>query len=150
MLFKRLQGFEYTSRAGRLARFDAFLCRQHYRRPVLSADIVRLYIDSKNDLTPLGRHGDLTVADLRLDQPTQVLLTGKGRKQRQVPLWPETVLALKQYFATRPQNELPSQPVFLNSHGQTPSRFGVGHLVRRYTALAAQSCPSQYTCFWLR
>lgn len=60
VLFKRLQGFDYTSRAGRLARFDAFLCRQHYRRPVLSADIVRLYIDSKNDLTPLGRHGDLS------------------------------------------------------------------------------------------
>ncbi len=85
---------------------------------------------------------DLTVADLRLDQPTQVLLTGKGRKQRQVPLWPETVHALKQYFATRPQKELPSQPVFLNSHGQTLSRFGAGYLVRRYTALAARSCPS--------
>jgi site-specific recombinase XerD len=85
---------------------------------------------------------DLTVADLRLDQPTQVLLTGKGCKQRQVPLWPETIHALKQYFATRPQNELPSQPVFLNSHGQALSRFGVGHLVRRYTALATRSCPS--------
>jgi site-specific recombinase XerD len=60
VLFKRLQGFEYTSRAGRLVRFDAFLCAQHYRRPVLSADIVRLYVGSKNDLTPLGRHGDLS------------------------------------------------------------------------------------------
>lgn len=60
ILFKRLQGFEYTSRAGRLARFDTFLCRQHYTLPILSPDIVQLYIDSKNAITPLGRHGDLS------------------------------------------------------------------------------------------
>jgi integrase len=58
--FRQMEGFEYSSRAGRLARFDAFLCAEHYRRPVLSPDIVRLYIDSKDALTPLGRHGDLS------------------------------------------------------------------------------------------
>jgi integrase len=60
VLFKRLQGFESPSRAGRLARFDAFLCGQQYTRPILSAHIVGRYIDSKNALSPLGRHGDLS------------------------------------------------------------------------------------------
>ena len=85
---------------------------------------------------------DLSVADLRREAPAQVLLTGKGRKQRLVPLWPETVQALEQYLHTRPPEQLQNPPLFLNSHGHRLSRFGVRHLVRRYAALAARRCPS--------
>ena len=85
---------------------------------------------------------DLTVAGLRLAPPGQVTLTGKGRKQRLVPLWPETAQALTQYLQTRPPEPPQNQPLFLNRHGQPLSRFGVRHLVRHYTALAARRCPS--------
>jgi site-specific recombinase XerD len=85
---------------------------------------------------------DLDVGDLRLEHPAQVLLTGKGRKQRLVPLWPETVHALEQYLQTRLHEKLRNQPLFLNSHGKRLSRFGVGYLVRRYATLASRICPS--------
>ncbi len=88
---------------------------------------------------------DLSVASLRLEKPAQVVLTGKGRKQRIVPLWPETVQALEQSILTRPQGHLRDQPLFLNLHGKPLSRFGVGYLVHRYTALAARRCPSLRT-----
>jgi site-specific recombinase XerD len=38
---------------------------------------------------------DLKMDDLRLASPFQVKLTGKGRKERVCPLWPETVAAIQ-------------------------------------------------------
>ena len=42
---------------------------------------------------------DLERTDLRLEPPFQVKLTGKGRKERLCPLWPETVSALETVIA---------------------------------------------------
>ena len=83
VLFKRLQGFEYTSRAGRLARFDSFLCRRQYTAPILSPEIVRLFIDNRSTLTPLGRHGDISAVRtfsryLHAFQPDSFVLRDPG------------------------------------------------------------------------
>lgn len=85
---------------------------------------------------------DLEVGDLRLDAPSQVKLTGKGRKERVCPLWPETVAAIRNYLERRDPDTGRIPFVFLNANGQHITRFGIRYIVRRYAAKAAEACPS--------
>ena len=59
--FKRMEGYDYTSRALRLERFDRFLVRQGHAGAVLTRDTVEAYIRSTIRLTPGSRHADLSV-----------------------------------------------------------------------------------------
>jgi site-specific recombinase XerD len=85
---------------------------------------------------------DLKLDDLRLERPFQVKLTGKGRKERVCPLWPETVAALQNYLHERERESSPVPSVFLNANGQPITRFGIRYLVRRDVALTVEACPS--------
>jgi site-specific recombinase XerD len=85
---------------------------------------------------------DLKVGDLRLDAPCQVKLTGKGRKERVCPLWPETVAAIRNCLEHREPDTAQIPSVFLNANGQPITRFGIRYIVRRYAAKAAAECPS--------
>ena len=85
---------------------------------------------------------DLEIADLRLQTPFQVKLTGKGRKQRVCPLWPETVEAIQNYLDQRDSDASEVPSVFLNANGNPITRFGIRYIVRRHAAKAAQVCPS--------
>lgn len=58
--WKQCQGYDYTDRAVRLARFDRFLCARQYPQPILTPDMAAQYIDSLSGLTPLGRYGDVS------------------------------------------------------------------------------------------
>ena len=83
---------------------------------------------------------DLTFADLRLDAPAQVILTGKGRKQRVVPLWPETVQAARHHRSLlQPASD--GEHIFRNAHGNPITRFGIRHIVSRHAAAAARTSP---------
>ena len=88
---------------------------------------------------------DLTVSDLRLEQPGQVKLLGKGRKQRACPLWPETIEALKDYLEDRSPEDADNEYVFLNANGRPITRFGVRNIIKRYAEKAAVLCPSLKT-----
>lgn len=85
---------------------------------------------------------DLEIADLRLETPLQVKLTGKGRKQRVCPLWPETVAAIQAYLDQRDPDASKVPSVFLNANGKPITRFGIRYIVRRCAAKAAEVCPS--------
>jgi len=60
---------------------------------------------------------DLEVTDLRFDVPATVTLTGKGRKCRTIPLWPETVELIQHYLQLREQAGIQSEHLFLNNRG---------------------------------
>jgi len=85
---------------------------------------------------------DLKIDDLRLESPFQVKLTGKGRKERVCPLWPETVAALKNYLNQRAPDVSKVPAVFINARGEPITRFGIRHIVGRSTAKAKEPCPS--------
>lgn len=85
---------------------------------------------------------DLDVSHLRLEEPCQVLLTGKGQKQRITPLFPETVTAIKHYLKLRDQSRFESKVMFVNTQGDRITRFGIRHIVKRYADLAAENTPS--------
>jgi site-specific recombinase XerD len=68
-------------------------------------------------------------------------ITGKGRKQRQCPLWPATLAELAVLIAGRS----PLEHVFLNRLGQPITRFGIHTLVERYARKACAQLPSLAT-----
>jgi len=85
---------------------------------------------------------DLSVSAFQLQNPPWVTITGKGRKIRQVPLWPETTSLLKTYFTNRAILDKPEAKVFVNSRGESLTRFGIWHIIQTRIARAVPRCPS--------
>jgi integrase/recombinase XerD len=85
---------------------------------------------------------NLKLADIRMEGAAQVNLLGKGNKYRDCPLWPETVEALQNYLIRRIPKDPSTQYLFLNANGSPITRFGVRHIIRKYTAKAQVKCPS--------
>jgi integrase/recombinase XerD len=82
---------------------------------------------------------DLTVHDIRLEDPAIVALTGKGRKTRHIPIDPNTTALLTAYIAER-QLDRPGRderPLFSNQHHQKLSRGGIAWILRKYQVYAA-------------
>lgn len=77
--------------------------------------------------------------DLALDRSPFIRLHGKGRKERSVPLWRGTAVALGTWLAQLPK--LPEQPVFPNRRGCAMSRSGVEKRINAAVRAAAQTCP---------
>ena len=81
---------------------------------------------------------DLSVADIRLASPPQVRLAGKGRKIRIVPLMLGTAHNvcehLKEHALDRPERA--NEPLFVNRQGKRFSRWGVRHLLSKYSERA--------------
>jgi integrase/recombinase XerD len=81
---------------------------------------------------------DLTVRDIRLQNPAIVALTGKGRKTRHVPIDANTTALLAAYLAERRLRDpgRDGHPVFFNQHHQKLSRGGIAWILRKYQAHA--------------
>ena len=79
---------------------------------------------------------DLTVKDIRLETPEQVKLTGKGRKNRSVPLMKETAAILKRYIHEQGLDcpEKFDRPLFFNSQGKKLTRQGITYILKKYTS----------------
>jgi integrase/recombinase XerD len=84
---------------------------------------------------------DVDAADLQLDRPRQVLLRGKGRKQRLVPLAEDLAKALEMLLRERGIARHAPCPLFVGAHGERLTRFGATHVVRRAAAAAAEQIP---------
>jgi integrase/recombinase XerD len=69
-----------------------------------------------------------------------VQLHGKGRKERQVPLWSRTTQVLKAWFAELAQTG--TTLAFPTRQGEPLSRFAIHLLLRKATDRAAAECPS--------
>ena len=83
------------------------------------------------DLSPLSFHWET---------PYHVRLFGKGRKERNCPLWPETVELLKALLKRKPRGE--GEPIFVNRYGQPLRASGVRFKLKQYVAAATLKFPS--------
>ena len=83
----------------------------------------------------------LNVADLTLAWPSQVLLLGKGAKQRVLPLTKDTAAVLRAYLEERQAVSQPQAPVFVNARGRRLSRFGVIHILRQAVSITTKTRP---------
>ncbi|MER8562686.1 tyrosine-type recombinase/integrase [Mesorhizobium sp. M0578] len=80
--------------------------------------------------------------DLQLDRPRpQVLLRGKGRKERVVPIPDDLVKALRTLMTERGVNRQEARPLFVGTHETRLTRFGATHVVRRAVATATLTRP---------
>jgi len=82
---------------------------------------------------------------LRLDdvsfQPTaHILVRGKGRRERQMPLCKETTVALRAWLAVRGKALAPE--LFLNAGGLSLTRSGFEYILAKHVAKGADRCPS--------
>jgi site-specific recombinase XerD len=85
---------------------------------------------------------DLSVRDIQLHNPAWVMITGKGRKTRQVPLWTETSDLLKIHLKNKDVLDKEEANLFVNSRGEKLTRFGIWHIVRTRIVQAIPKCPS--------
>ena len=88
---------------------------------------------------------DLSVSAFQLREQSCVTITGKGRKIRQVPLWPETATLLKSYLTNREIVDKPEAKIFVNSRGESLTRFGIRYIIQTRIAQTIPQCPSLAT-----
>ena len=103
---------------------DRALCHLAVASGMRVSELVGLRLD---DLTLRGRYAD-------------VLVRGKGRKERVLPLWKEVADSLRAWLAVRGEARVPE--FFLNARGKPLTRSGVAHILHKHKAAAAVGCPS--------
>jgi integrase/recombinase XerD len=82
----------------------------------------------------------LRIDDLDLQPTPSIIVHGKGRKERCLPLWKETASALRSWLAVRGKALVPE--LFLNARGLPMTRSGFEYILRKHVRIAANSCPS--------
>jgi site-specific recombinase XerD len=83
----------------------------------------------------------LRLDDIELDGPyPSILVRGKARSRRRLPLWKEATRALRAWLAVR--GAVPTPEVFLNARGQALTTSGLSHIVKKHARAAAQQCRS--------
>ena len=80
----------------------------------------------------------LKVRDVHLSNPAKVVLYGKGRKLREVPILPNTVLHLQQYVAEYGLSapEKLDRTFFVNRQGNPLTRAGATYILNKYVQMA--------------
>ncbi len=85
----------------------------------------------------------LQLNDVTFQPQASVLIHGKGRRQRSLPLWKETTVALRSWLVLRPTTSAPE--LFLNARSQPMTRAGFEYVLRKHVATAINHCPSLAT-----
>ena len=148
-----------------------YLCQQILSIPVKKAaktmpkyitlEAVKLILEMPNNTTLSGRRDlvilslmydtgarvqevvDLVVSDLRLYEPETIKLTGKGNKQRIIPIMKPTANLLKQYLFENVLStpEMNVAPLFTNNMHQKMTRAGIAYILNKYAVKAQNENP---------
>ena len=82
----------------------------------------------------------LGIDDLTFSPQPCLLIHGKVRKERALPSWKETALALQAWLNVRGNASVPA--LFLNARGEQLTRWGFEHILRKYIKIAQRCCPA--------
>jgi integrase/recombinase XerD len=82
----------------------------------------------------------LQLSDVTLQLQASILVHGKGRRERCLPLWRVTTAALRAWLAIR--GTVPTPEVFVNARGQPLTRSGFEYILEKHVHVAAVACPS--------
>ena len=81
----------------------------------------------------------LCMKDLTFYPTPSILVHGKGRRERALPLWKETAVVLRAWLAIRTEAAVPE--VFLNARGTQMSRWGFEYILNVHVKKAAKKSP---------
>lgn len=122
----------------------------------LSPEVMKLILEQPDKDTAKGRRDltllsllydtgarvqeliDIKVRDVILDSPAVILLTGKGKKVRRVPLMNNTVNLLRRYLT---ENDLEKHwknqyPLFINNQHHKLTKEGVSYILNKYVSIS--------------
>lgn len=85
----------------------------------------------------------LQLGDVTLHPQASILVHGKGRRERCLPLWKVTAAAIRAWLAVR--GMAPAPELFLNARGQPMTRSGFEYILDKHVQVATTSCPSLST-----
>jgi len=83
---------------------------------------------------------ELKVADVRLEPTGMVHLTGKGRKERTVPLWKDTVKLLRKWIQSNRYS--PDSLLFPNNRGGKMTRSAIAKMLTSVVETTKDQCPT--------
>ena len=78
--------------------------------------------------------------NLSLQRTPSLLVQGKGRKERCLPLWKETAADLRAWLTVRGNVRVPE--LFVNAEGAPMTRSGFEYVLDKHARAAAERCPS--------
>src|SRR6266404_2120315 len=82
----------------------------------------------------------LRLEDLSLHPHASILVHGKGRRERCLPLWKQTAAALRPWLAVRGAVLAPE--LFVNARREPMTRSGFEYILEKYVHAASKRCPS--------
>ncbi len=85
----------------------------------------------------------LRLEDLSLQPHASILVHGKGRRERCLPLWKQTVTALRAWLAVR--GAVTGPELFVNSQRAPLTRAGFEYILEKHVDTAIKDCPSLAT-----
>jgi site-specific recombinase XerD len=85
----------------------------------------------------------LRLADLSLQPQASILVHGKGRRERCLPLWKQTVAALRAWLSVR--GTIAGTELFINARREPLTRAGFEYILEKHVDTATKRCPSLAT-----
>jgi len=85
----------------------------------------------------------LRLDDLKFQSQPSVLVHGKGRRERCLPLWKTTTAALRAWLAVRGEVSVPE--LFVSARDESLTRSGFEYILRKHVRTARQHCSSLAT-----
>jgi integrase/recombinase XerD len=82
----------------------------------------------------------LQLRDVMLQPQASVLVHGKGRRERCLPLWKVTATALRAWLGVR--GTVPAPEVFVSARGHPMTRSGFEYILAKHVHTATKACPS--------
>ena len=81
----------------------------------------------------------LRVCHVNLERSRSVKLHGKGRKERTIPLWKDTIFQIRECLRCIDSSN--SAPLFPNRKGKHMTRSGIEERLQKATEAAIKTCP---------
>jgi site-specific recombinase XerD len=80
------------------------------------------------------------LTDISLGTDPTIVIQGKGRRYRELPLWKSVAGEMRKWLASRGESD--AVEIFIGQHRRALTRSGVEAIVRRHERKARKQCPS--------
>ena len=82
----------------------------------------------------------MTMNRVTLQPSPSILVFGKGRRERSLPLWKETARDVRAWLAVR--GTPPAPELFVNAQGMAMTRAGFEYILENMPMAASRKCPT--------